>query len=33
MGAGHGGQSGRWDSLKEVAEEQAFVLTQLGAAQ
>ena len=32
MGAGHGGQSGRWDSLKEVAEEQAFVLTQLGAA-
>jgi oligopeptidase B len=33
MGAGHGGQSGRWDSLKEVAEEQAFVLTQLGVQQ
>lgn len=32
MGAGHGGKSGRWDSLREVAEEQAFVLTQLGAA-
>ena len=30
MGAGHGGQSGRWESLREVAEEQAFVLTQLG---
>jgi oligopeptidase B len=33
MGAGHGGQSGRWESLREVAEEQAFVLTQLGAAE
>jgi oligopeptidase B len=33
MGAGHGGKSGRWDSLRETAEEQAFVLTQLGAAQ
>jgi oligopeptidase B len=32
MGAGHGGQSGRWDSLREVAEEQAFVLTELGVA-
>jgi oligopeptidase B len=32
MGAGHGGKSGRWDSLREVAEEQAFVLTQLGVA-
>ena len=29
MGAGHGGKSGRWDSLKEVAETYAFVLTQV----
>ena len=29
MGAGHGGKSGRWDSLKEEAEAYAFVLTQL----
>ncbi|HEY0627293.1 MAG TPA: S9 family peptidase [Allosphingosinicella sp.] len=28
MGAGHGGKSGRWDSLREVAEAYAFVLTQ-----
>ncbi|WP_029941404.1 S9 family peptidase [Sphingomonas astaxanthinifaciens] len=32
MGAGHGGKSGRWDSLKEVAEDYTFVLTQLGVA-
>jgi len=30
MGAGHGGRSGRWESLREAAEAQAFVLTQLG---
>ena len=29
MGAGHGGKSGRWNSLHEVAEAYAFVLTQL----
>jgi oligopeptidase B len=29
MGAGHGGKSGRWDSLKEVAEAFAFILTQI----
>ena len=32
MGAGHGGKSGRWNSLHEVAEAYAFVLTQLEAA-
>ena len=30
MGAGHGGKSGRFDSLREGAEEFAFVLWQLG---
>ncbi|MGL4314853.1 MAG: S9 family peptidase [Sphingomonas sp.] len=30
MGAGHGGKSGRFDSLREAAEEHAFVLHQLG---
>jgi oligopeptidase B len=32
MGAGHGGKSGRWDSLKEIAEEFAFILEQFGMA-
>jgi oligopeptidase B len=31
MGAGHGGKSGRWNHLHEVAEAYAFILTQLGA--
>jgi oligopeptidase B len=30
MGAGHGGKSGRWESLRETAEEFAFILWQLG---
>jgi oligopeptidase B len=29
MGAGHGGKSGRWEQLREVAESFAFVLTQV----
>ena len=29
MGAGHGGKSGRWNSLHELAEAYAFVVTQL----
>ncbi|MCJ2184139.1 S9 family peptidase [Novosphingobium sp. 1949] len=32
MGAGHGGKSGRFESLKETAEEFAFILWQLGIA-
>jgi len=32
MGAGHGGKSGRFESLRESAEEFAFFLTQLGVA-
>src|SRR5688572_21057332 len=31
MGAGHGGKSGRWDHLKEIAEAYAFMLTQVSA--
>ena len=30
MGAGHGGQSGRWSQLKETAESYAFILSQNG---
>jgi oligopeptidase B len=30
MGAGHGGKSGRFESLKETAEEFAFILWQIG---
>ncbi|MGF1550809.1 MAG: S9 family peptidase [Sphingomonadaceae bacterium] len=33
MGAGHGGKSGRWESLRETAEEYAFILWQLGMAE
>jgi oligopeptidase B len=32
MGAGHGGKSGRWEHLREIAEAYAFVLTQMGGA-
>jgi oligopeptidase B len=32
MGAGHGGQSGRWSRLREVAEAYAFILIQNGGA-
>jgi protease II len=30
MAAGHGGRSGRFESLKETAEEYAFILHALG---
>jgi oligopeptidase B len=30
MSAGHGGKSGRFESLRETAEEFAFILWQLG---
>ncbi|MBR0552426.1 S9 family peptidase [Stakelama marina] len=33
MGAGHGGKSGRWQALREMAEDMAFVLWQLGVAE
>ncbi len=33
MGAGHGGQSGRWTHLREQAEAYAFILTQNGGAE
>jgi oligopeptidase B len=31
MEAGHGGKSGRWERLREIAEAYTFVLTQMGA--
>jgi oligopeptidase B len=30
MGAGHGGASGRYDRLREIAMDYAFLLRQLG---
>jgi oligopeptidase B len=33
MGAGHGGKSGRFESIREVAEEVAFILWQFGMAE
>ncbi len=30
MGAGHGGASGRYDALREVAFDYAFILSQFG---
>jgi oligopeptidase B len=33
MGAGHGGKSGRFESLHETAEEFAFILWQMGVAE
>ena len=33
MGAGHGGRSGRFEGLRETAEEAAFILWQLGIAE
>ena len=33
MAAGHGGSSGRYDYLKEIAFDYAFMLTQLGIGQ
>ncbi|MFN2455625.1 MAG: S9 family peptidase [Pyrinomonadaceae bacterium] len=33
MGAGHGGASGRYDALKDLAFDYAFIINQLGIAQ
>ena len=32
MGAGHGGKSGRFESLRETAEEYSFILQVFGPA-
>ena len=32
MGAGHGGKSGRFERLRENAEEAAFIVWQMGLA-
>jgi oligopeptidase B len=32
MGAGHGGKSGRFERLRENAEEAAFLIWQMGLA-
>ena len=32
LDAGHGGASGRYDHLREIAFDYAFILTQLGLA-
>ena len=32
MGAGHGGKSGRFESLRETAEEYSFILQAFGLA-
>jgi oligopeptidase B len=32
MGAGHGGASGRYDRLREIALDYAFMLWQVGLA-
>ena len=33
MGAGHGGSSGRYDFLHEVAFDYAYMLTQMGVSE
>ena len=32
MAAGHGGSSGRYDALREIAEDDVFLLVELGLA-